>query len=103
VDLLFVRFDSKSRRIGINGRTSILDDSETMARYFGAQLMARIECEIYPNCPCYVLDLAGEDLSPYVPREGQGTSPPPEWKSRDPRHSAERRSACGGREGEHAR
>jgi len=103
VGLLFVRFDSKSRRMRINGRTSILDDSETMARYFGARLMVWIECEIYPNCPRYVLDLAGEDLSPCVPREGQGTSPPPEWKSRDPRHSAERRSASGGREGEHAR
>jgi hypothetical protein len=102
VGLLFARFDSKSRRMRINGRTSILDDSETMARYFGAQLTVRIECEICPNCPRYVLDLA-EDPSPYVPREGQGTSPPPEWKSRDPRHSAERRSASGGREGEHAR
>jgi hypothetical protein len=55
-----------------------------MARYFGAQLMVRIEGEIYPNCPRYVLDLAGKDLSPYVPREGQGTSPPPECKRRDP-------------------
>jgi hypothetical protein len=32
VGLLFVRFDSKSRRMRINGRTSMLDDSETMAR-----------------------------------------------------------------------
>ena len=28
-------------------------------------------------------DLAREKLSPYVPREGQGTPPVPEWKSRD--------------------
>jgi hypothetical protein len=65
----------------INGRASMLNDAEAKARYFGAQLMVRIECEIYPNCPRYVPDLAGEDLSPYVWREGQGTPPPPEWKS----------------------
>ena len=50
---------------------------------FGAQLVVRIECEIYPNCPRYVPDLAGTSSSPYVPREGQGTPPPPEWKARD--------------------
>src|SRR5882724_12252637 len=27
---------------------------------------------VYPNCPRYVLDLAGAQLSPYVPRERQG-------------------------------
>ena len=32
--------------------------------------MVRIECEIYPNCPRYVPDLAGATASPYVPREG---------------------------------
>ncbi len=67
----------------INGRASILDDAEAKARHFGAQLVVRIECEIYPNCPRYVPDLAGEKLSLYVPREGQGTPPAPEWKSRD--------------------
>ena len=41
------------------------------------------ECEIYPNCPRYVPDLAGAQSSPYVPREGQGIPPSPEWKSRD--------------------
>ena len=60
----------------INGRASMLNDAEAKARYFGAQLMVRIECEIYPNCPRYV-------PAPYVPREGQGTPPPLELKSRD--------------------
>ncbi|MEP6839392.1 MAG: hypothetical protein ABJA75_15135 [Bradyrhizobium sp.] len=45
--------------------------------------MVRIECEIHPNCPRYVPDLAGEKMSPYVPREGQGPPPPSEWKQRD--------------------
>ena len=64
VGLLFVRFDGMSRRMRINGRASILDDAEAKARHFGAQRVVRIECEIYPNCPRYVPDLAG------VPREG---------------------------------
>jgi len=45
--------------------------------------VVRIECEIYPNCPRYVPDLANAKFSPYVPREGQGPPPAPEWKSRD--------------------
>ena len=99
VGLLFVRFDGMSRRMRINGRASILDDAEAKARHFGAQRVVRIECEIYPNCPRYVPDLAG------VPREGQGTPPVPEWKSRDYIRDIlpERRSACGGREGGRAR
>jgi hypothetical protein len=83
VGQLFVRFDGESRRMRINGHAWILADAEAKARHFGAQLVVRIECEIYPNCPHYVPDLAGEKLSLYVPREGQGTPPPPEWKSRD--------------------
>jgi hypothetical protein len=83
VGLLFVRFDGKSRRMRINGRASILEDAEAMGRHFGAQVVVRIECEIYPNCPRYVPDLTGANLSPYVPREGQGPPPPLEWKRRD--------------------
>jgi hypothetical protein len=83
VGLLFVRFDGKSRRMRINGRASILDDAAAIGRHYGAQLVVRIECEIYPNCPRYVPDLAGANLSPYVPREGQGPPPAPEWKGRD--------------------
>jgi len=83
VGLLFVRLDGKSRRIRVNGRASILDDAAALGRHFGAQLVVRIECEIYPNCPRYVPDLAGAQLSPYVPREGHEPPPPPEWKRRD--------------------
>jgi predicted pyridoxine 5'-phosphate oxidase superfamily flavin-nucleotide-binding protein len=88
VGLLFVRFDGKSRRMRINGRAEILDDAAAIGRHYGAQLVVRIECEIYPNCPRYVPDLAGAspspgNTSPYVPREGEGPPPPPEWKGRD--------------------
>ena len=83
VGLLFVRFDGKSLRIRVNGRATIHDDAATLARHYGAKLVVRVECEIYPNCPRYVPDFAGNSESPYVPRQGQGTPPPPEWKSRD--------------------
>ena len=83
IGLLFVRFDGSSRRIRINGRAAICDDAETLARHFGAKLVIRVVCEIYPNCPRYVPDLVHGSPSPYVPRDGQGTPPPPEWKSRD--------------------
>ena len=83
IGLLFVRFDGSSRRIRINGRAAICDDAETLARLFGAKLVIRVVCEIYPNCPRYVPDLVHGSPSPYVPRDGQGTPPPPEWKSRD--------------------
>jgi predicted pyridoxine 5'-phosphate oxidase superfamily flavin-nucleotide-binding protein len=83
VGLLFVRFDGKSRRIRINGRACILDDAEVIGRHFGAKLVVRIECEIYPNCPRYVPDLQNANPSPSVPREGEATPRPPEWKYRD--------------------
>ena len=40
---MFVRFDGKSRGMRINGRASMLNDAEAKTRYFGAQLMVRIE------------------------------------------------------------
>lgn len=83
VGLLFVRFDGKSRRIRINGKASIHDDQETLDRHHGAKLVVRVECEIYPNCPRYIPNLADQEASPYVPRTGQGTPPAPEWKERD--------------------
>jgi predicted pyridoxine 5'-phosphate oxidase superfamily flavin-nucleotide-binding protein len=83
VGLLFVKLDGKGRRIRINGTATIHDDAETLARHHGAKLVVRIVCEIYPNCPRYVPDLVEGAPSPYVPRKGEGTPPPPEWKSRD--------------------
>ncbi|MCA3181486.1 MAG: pyridoxamine 5'-phosphate oxidase family protein [Burkholderiaceae bacterium] len=83
VGLLFVEFDGKSRRIRINGRATILDDPGSLARHFGAKVVVRIECEIYPNCPRYVPDLVTGAPSPHVPRPEAPNPPPPEWKQRD--------------------
>ncbi|WP_193187282.1 pyridoxamine 5'-phosphate oxidase family protein [Nisaea sediminum] len=83
VGLLFVAFDGKSRRIRVNGKAEILTDPEALERHYGAKMVVRIECEIYPNCPRYTPNLADREPSPHVPREGEGTPPPPEWKTRD--------------------
>ncbi|MFB6421188.1 MULTISPECIES: pyridoxamine 5'-phosphate oxidase family protein [Bradyrhizobium] len=83
VGLLFVRFDGKSRRIRINGRASVHAEPEYLARHYGAKFVVRIECELYPNCPRYIPDIAGNAASPHVPREQAGLPPAPEWKRRD--------------------
>ena len=83
VGLLFVAFDGKSRRIRINGRARVVTDRATLDRHFGAKLAVRIECEIYPNCPRYIPDLAHSKSSPHVPRAGEAIPPAPEWKTRD--------------------
>ena len=54
VGLLFVNFDGKSRRIRVNGKASICDDAQTLNAHYGAKLVVRIECEIFPNCPRYL-------------------------------------------------
>lgn len=82
VGLLFVRFDGKSLKMRVNGKASLHDDPETLARHFGAKLVVRIACEIYPNCPRYAPNFEESKPSPYVPREGEGTPPAPEWKMR---------------------
>jgi predicted pyridoxine 5'-phosphate oxidase superfamily flavin-nucleotide-binding protein len=68
VGLLFVKFDGKSRRIRVNGHASIHDDAETLSRHYGARLVVRITCEIYPNCPRYFPDLEHHAASPHVQR-----------------------------------
>ncbi len=83
IGLLFLRFDGKSLRVRINGKATIIDDPEVVARHHGARLVVRVECEIYPNCPRYLPQFEEALPSPYVPRPGQGTPPAPEWKSRD--------------------
>lgn len=83
VGLLFVRFDGVSLRMRINGKASVLRDSESLARHYGAKFVVRVVCEIYPNCPRYVPNLVDQTASPYIPREGGGVPPAPEWKTRD--------------------
>ena len=83
IGLLFVRFDGKSRRIRINGKAEILDDDASLKRHFGAKLVVRIVCEIYPNCPRYLPNLVNGEPSRHVPRPKHGTPPAPAWKERD--------------------
>jgi predicted pyridoxine 5'-phosphate oxidase superfamily flavin-nucleotide-binding protein len=83
VGLLFVRFDGVSRRIRINGRATVHDDAPTLQKHFGAKLVVRIACELYPNCPRYMPNLDAGTESSHVPREGRGVPLAPEWKHRD--------------------
>ena len=83
VGMLFVKFDGKSLRMRVNGTASIHDGADDLARHHGAKRVVRVVVdEIFPNCPRYVPDLAGDARSIYTPRPGY-TPPPPEWKSRD--------------------
>jgi hypothetical protein len=83
VGLLFVKFDGKSRRIRINGKASIHTGAEFLERHYGAKVVVRIECELYPNCPRYIPDLSDRVSSPYIPRKDASPAPAPEWKRRD--------------------
>ena len=83
VGLLFIKFDGKSLRIRINGHATIHYDSNSIKKHYGAKFVVRIKCEIYPNCPRYIPNLENKIPSIYVPREGKGIPPAPEWKERD--------------------
>jgi len=82
VGLLFVKFDGRSYRIRINGRATILDDADSLARHHAAKVVVRVQCELFSNCPRSVHDLKEGRLSEYLPRPGH-EPPAPEWKSRD--------------------
>ncbi len=82
VGILFVPFDGKSLKLRANGRATIHDDAESLARHYGAKLVVRIECEIYPNCPRYAPNLEEGKPSIYPPRPSE-KSPVPEWKRLD--------------------
>lgn len=82
VGLLFVKFDGQTLRVRANGRATILDDADSLARHHGAKLVVRVVCELYSNCPRSVHDLAHDTLSDYLPRPGHEPRAP-EWKSRD--------------------
>ena len=83
VGLLFIKFDRKSLRIIINEHATIHRNSNSIKNHYGAKFVVGIKCEIYPNCPRYIPNLDNKTPSVYVPREGQGISPAPEWKRRD--------------------
>jgi predicted pyridoxine 5'-phosphate oxidase superfamily flavin-nucleotide-binding protein len=81
VGLLFIDFESP-RRLRVNGRATLLDDPEALARHHGAQLVVRVRAErIFPNCPRYIhrSTTVGE-LSADVPQPGH-EPPAAAWKS----------------------
>ena len=81
VALLFMTFDGGSYRIRINGDASIHCNADSLARHHGAKAVIRVQCcDIYPNCPRYVPDLAAGTHSVYVPRPGN-TPPTPDRKT----------------------
>ncbi len=83
IGLLFVKFDGQSRRIRINGKAQVISDPTQVASHFGAKLVVRVTCEIYPNCPRYLPNMDAQLSSPHIPRPHAGPPPPPEWKGRD--------------------
>lgn len=83
IGMLFVVFDGKSRRIRINGKAIATTDPAVLDRHFGAKVVVRVECEIYPNCPRYLPQMVDNGKSPHVPRKEHPTPPAPEWKTRD--------------------
>ncbi len=82
VGLLFMPFDGKTLKLRANGRATIHEDEETLSRHYGAKLVVRVECEIYPNCPRYAPNLDEGKPSIYPPRRGE-PSPVPDWKRLD--------------------
>ncbi|MDZ4790895.1 MAG: pyridoxamine 5'-phosphate oxidase family protein [Hyphomicrobiales bacterium] len=82
VGLLFMEFDGKTLKLRANGRATVYSNPETLARHYGAKLVVRIECEIYPNCPRYAPSMKADKPSIYPPRP-DAPSPIPEWKRLD--------------------
>ncbi|MEO1492737.1 MAG: pyridoxamine 5'-phosphate oxidase family protein [Pseudomonadota bacterium] len=83
VGLLFIRFDGSSYRLRVNGAARIVDDHPLLVDYPGAKVMIRLEArEIFPNCPRYILDLASDTPSEYLPQTDKPLSKP-QWKDRD--------------------
>jgi len=80
VGLLFIDFESP-KRLRVNGDATVLDDAETLARHHGAQLVVQVRAwRIFPNCPRYIHQSGGAQLSADAPRPGH-TPPAAAWKS----------------------
>jgi len=93
VSLLFVDFD-RPKRIRVHGTAVLHAEPEWLERFTGAELVVEVRIgRAFFNCPRYLHNLAGGELSPHAPREGH-TVAEPEWKSQPewaevlPRHSS---------------
>lgn len=79
VGLLFIDFIGQAR-LRLQGVVSIDERDPLMARYPGAQFVARVGItEVYSNCARYIHKYELVERSAYVPREGKA-APVPEWK-----------------------
>jgi len=80
VSLLFVDFD-KPKRIRVHGTAVLHDEPAWLERFAGAELVVEVRIgRAFFNCPRYLHNLAGGELSPHAPRDGH-TVAEPEWKS----------------------
>jgi len=79
VGMLFIDFENP-KRLRINGRATVHQDHEWLARYPEADLLVEVTvADVFPNCPRYIHQMERREASPYVPRAGCET-PRPAWK-----------------------
>jgi predicted pyridoxine 5'-phosphate oxidase superfamily flavin-nucleotide-binding protein len=80
VSMLFVDFE-RPKRIRVHGTAVVHDEPAWLERFRGAELVVEVGIgRAFSNCPRYLHNLAGGELSPHAPREGHEV-PEPEWKS----------------------
>lgn len=80
VALLFIDFEAP-KRLRVNGRAEILQESQLLAGHAGAVFVVRVHAErIFPNCPRYIHRMQLVEQSVYAPRPDY-TPPVPAWKS----------------------
>ena len=82
VGLLFLDFETP-HRLRVEGRAELVQESDLLAQYPQAQMVARISVRsVYVNCPRYVHQYRRSQLSKYVPRSGDA-APLAQWKRID--------------------
>lgn len=83
VGLLFITMEANPKRLRVNGRAEVLQESPLISEFAGAQLLVKVTAEhIFPNCPRYISNLEAGQPSEYIPKESQAPLEP-EWKSFD--------------------
>ena len=85
VGLLFIRLDgtrfNNAARLRINGHAELDESPNALAGLPGAKRLIRVTAEhIFYNCPRYIPNIAADEPSVFVPRDGY-TPPDPTWKS----------------------
>ncbi|MDG2110987.1 MAG: pyridoxamine 5'-phosphate oxidase family protein [Actinomycetota bacterium] len=82
VALLFIRQNDKATRLRIHGTARVITDPEVVSTFEGAEAVVEVKLgRAFPNCPRYVHDLAGDELSDAAPGDGHDPTPP-DWKQR---------------------